>query len=163
MPLYIHLSIHFILAVLTGYAVGKYYRQPKIGLLAGIAGGFLIDLDHVLEYFIVFGWQFNLANFLMGYQFLDSGLIRLWFHAWEYIPIFIILAWFFRRNLVAKTIILTLVWSGSVHLVSDVFINNYPVRNYSWLYRYHQDFQAKNLLSEAQYQKYQADRIFYGF
>lgn len=163
MPLYIHLAIHFILAVLSGYAVGAYFKKPVTGLLAGVAGGFLIDLDHVLEYFLVFGWEFNIFSFLDGEQFLVSGLIRLWFHAWEYIPILVILAWLFRRQLYAKTIVLALVLGGSVHLLSDVMINNYPFRNYSLIYRYRQDFKAENLLNHDQYQEYLENRSSYEF
>ncbi len=162
MPLYIHLSIHFILAVITGYTVGRYFKKPWLGLLSGIVGGFLIDLDHLLEYFLVFGWHFNIYNFFDGHQFLTSGLIRLFFHAWEYVPILILIAWFFRKNLYAKTIVLVLASSGLVHLVSDVFINNYPWRNYSLIYRYHQHFQAENILSEAQYQEYLESRLIKG-
>lgn len=163
MPLSIHLAIHFILALLVGYFLGRRYRLLSVGLSAGIAGGFFIDLDHVLEYFLVFGWQFDPARFLMGYQFLASGLIRVWFHAWEYFPILMVLAWIMRSRPVLKAAIITLAWSGAVHLASDSLINNYPVRNYSLLYRYRQDFKAENLLNEEQYSKYQAGRIYYGF
>ena len=63
MPLALHLGIHFALAVLSGYLLGSYFNNKKLGVIFGILGGFLIDLDHVLEYFLVFGPSFNLQYF----------------------------------------------------------------------------------------------------
>ena len=87
MPLYIHLSIHFILAVLVGYYFGWRFKQVWLGIIIGIMGGFLIDFDHVLEYFLYYGWHFNMQYFIESRQFLLTDKIRIYFHAWEYFPL----------------------------------------------------------------------------
>lgn len=153
MPLYIHLAIHFLLAVLVGYLCGRVFKQVRLGIIVGIIGGFLIDLDHVLEYFLIFGTTFNLEYFLESRQFLISEKIRLYFHAWEYVPIFLLLVWFFRAKQKLQLIFVTLAFSSSVHLISDVLINNYYFRYYSIVYRYERDFSSSQLLSEEQYQR----------
>ena len=155
MPLYLHLSIHLCLAVISGYAIGRLTGRPTLGMIVGVIGGFFIDLDHVLEYFLVFGWQFNLQYFLQSRQFLSSEQIRLIFHAWEYLPLLLAAAVFFRRNLKLKTIFLGLAISGTVHLLSDVVINQYGFKYYSIIYRYQQHFSAVQLLSPAEYQRNQ--------
>ncbi len=152
MPLYIHLLIHFLLAVLVGYLCGRVFKQVRLGIIVGVIGGFLIDLDHVLEYFLVFGPTFNFQYFIESRQFLISEKIRLYFHAWEYLPILVLLAWFFRAKQKLKLIFITLAFSGSVHLVSDIFINQYYFGYYSITYRYQRDFSASQLLSEEQHQ-----------
>ena len=152
MSLYIHLSIHFLLAVLVGYLCGRIFKQVRLGIIVGILGGFLIDLDHVLEYFLFFGPTFNFQYFIESRQFLLSEKIRLYFHAWEYVPILLLLAWFFRSQQKLKLIFITLAFSGMIHLVSDIFINNYYFRYYSITYRYQRDFSASKLLSPEQYQ-----------
>lgn len=154
----VHLFIHFILAVLVGYLVGRRCQRVEIGIIAGILGGFFIDLDHILEYFLVFGPHFNLTYFLEGRQFLASDKIHLWFHAWEYIPFFLILAWLWRDRKAAATFLLALALSGFIHLVSDCLINQYSPRNYSLFYRAQNDFAAPRLLSPEQYYEYQSDR-----
>lgn len=163
LPLPIHLFIHFSLAVLVGYLVGRRCRHLWIGIMAGICGGFLIDLDHVLEYFLVFGWHFNIIDFFNGRQFLTSSQIHTFFHAWEYIPVLLILAWLLRQKRVVFTFLIAFTLAGFVHLVSDCVINNYPPRNYSLIYRYSVGFSVPKLLNPQQYQKFLEDQKSLGF
>jgi len=152
MPLYIHLSIHLIVAVLTGYICGRIFKNIYLGIIVGIFGGFLIDLDHVLEYFLVYGPTFNLQYFLESRQFLVSDKIRLYFHAWEFFPILIALGFIFRKRKNLKIIFFTLAWAGATHLVSDVFINGYYFKYYSLIYRYQHNFSAEQILAPEIYQ-----------
>lgn len=153
LPLWFHLSIHFTVALLSGYFLGKYFKKIRLGIVAGILGGFLIDLDHVLEYFFAFGLRFNLSNFLDGYQFLVSDKIYLVFHGYEYIIVLSILAYLFRKKENVKIFIIILMISGTIHLLSDTVINNYPLKNYTISYRAMNNFSAPELLNSDQYQK----------
>lgn len=152
MPLFIHLSIHLLVAILTGYFCGRLFKNVYLGVFVGILGGFLIDLDHVLEYFIVYGPTFNLQYFLQSRQFLVSDKIRLYFHAWEYFPILLILAFIFRKKNNLKLIFFTFAMAGAIHLVSDVFINGYYFKYYSLIYRYQKNYSAAQLLEPEYYQ-----------
>jgi len=155
MPLSLHLFIHFSLALLTGFLAGYYFKKLSIGLIAGFLGGFLIDLDHVLEYFLVFDWSFNIQHFLQGRQFLISDHIYLWFHAWEYVVILIIMAKLFYQRRSFAIFLFVLALAASVHLLSDSLINNYPLKYYSLVYRQEMDFSAEKLLNPLEYQKNQ--------
>jgi len=148
-----HLLIHFILAILVGWLLGSYFKQAWLGLITGFFGGFLIDLDHVLEYFLFFGLNFNLSHFLEGWQFLLSDKIYLWFHAWEYVPILLIMAWMLKKYQVLKIIFITLALASGIHLLSDVLINQYPLSHYSIIYRAQENFLAEKILSPARYQE----------
>lgn len=150
LSLALHLSIHFILACLAGFLAGRYFGKIRLGVIAGILGGFFIDLDHVLEYFFAFGPSLDLVHFFQGRQFLASGKMFLVFHAWEYIPLLLLLAWIFRRRRNAFVFILSLTFAGTVHLAADCIFNSYPVRNYSIIYRASQGFENSRLLSPAQ-------------
>ncbi len=149
-PLVIHLSIHFILAVLAGFLVGKHYHKINVGVIAGIMGGFLIDLDHVLEYFFTFGLRFNFTYFFQGRQFLLSNRTLSIFHAWEYIPVMIIIIYIFRRRQTLKVFLMALTLGATVHLISDCFLNNYPARNYSIIYRASKGFNSSLMLDADQ-------------
>lgn len=152
MPLYIHLLIHFIVAVLSGFLVGKAFNKVKLGIIFGILGGFLIDLDHVLEYFLVYGPTFNLQYFFESRQYLVSEKIRLYFHAWEYLPLLLILACIFRSKKNIKVALITLAFAGTIHLISDVFINNYYFKYYSLYYRSSKGYESKKILPPYYYQ-----------
>ncbi|MFA5163549.1 MAG: hypothetical protein WC441_03395 [Patescibacteria group bacterium] len=153
MPLSLHLFIHFSLALISGYLLGKYFKLVKIGLLAGFLGGFLIDLDHVFEYFFVFGFHFSLSRFLSGWQFLKSDTIYLIFHAWELVAALFLVALLLKAKHKIRVFILVLAAAMTVHLFSDVIINHYPWRFYSFIYRRQEDFLAHNLLSQAQWEE----------
>jgi hypothetical protein len=159
MPLSLHLAIHFFSAILVGYLAGKHFKKIPLGIIVGICGGFLIDLDHILEYFLVYGPNFNLLYFIQGRQFLLSDKVHLWFHAWEYVPILLIFAYGFRKNKTVQTILITLALAGSVHLLSDSIINQYPLKFYSLIYRSEQGFSAEKLIGEANYQKNKESKL----
>jgi len=158
----LHLFIHFILAVLVGYLVGSHCRRPYLGIIAGLVGGFFIDLDHVLEYFLVYGPHFNIVYFFEGRQFLSSNQIHLWFHGWEYIPVILLAAWLLRRQKTVSIFLSAMILGASLHLATDCLINQYPPRNYSLFYRYSQNFSASKILDAIQYQKYIEDRKYFG-
>ncbi len=147
LPLALHISIHFLMAILSGLAFGLIFKKVWLGLIAGILGGFLIDLDHILEYFFVFGLNFNLRDFLNGLQFLTSDKIWVIFHAYEYFPILIFFAYLFRKKKALSFFLITLAFAGFVHLVSDSYINNFPLKHYSLIYRASKNFSALEILS----------------
>jgi hypothetical protein len=158
LPLPLHLFIHLSLAILAGGLIGRHWNKVELGVAAGLLGGFFIDLDHVLEYFLVFGPQFNLLYFLEGRQFLVSGQVHSWFHAWEYAPILFLAAWLLRRRQEVMVFILALAVGGLVHLATDSVVNQYPLRNYSVLYRQSVDFAVEKLFSPQQYQDFLANK-----
>ncbi len=159
MPLSLHLLIHFTLAVFAGYLAGLHFKKIELGILVGFLGGFLIDLDHVLEYFLVNGLHFNLIYFLQGRQFLISDKIHLWFHAWEHVLLLLLLSLAFKRNKVSETIFITFAFAASVHLLTDSVINKYPPKFYSLLHRAEVNFSARELMRPEDYQKNQETKI----
>ncbi|MCX6795261.1 MAG: hypothetical protein NT165_00820 [Candidatus Falkowbacteria bacterium] len=160
MPLWLHLLTHFLLAVLVAWI---FYRASKlrwISFTAAIMGGFFIDVDHIIEYLIVFH-RFTLQGFFYGWQFLWSGKSYLIFHAWEYLPILLLLAYFLRHYRKVAIFIAILAGAGAVHLVTDCFINQYPAEFYSINYRLAHNFSAEELvppknliLGREEYQKW---------
>lgn len=152
-PLPLHLSIHFLLAVVSSLLAGYYFKEKIVSFLAGIVAGFFIDLDHALEYLLVFKGHFNFQYFFEGRQFLTSEQLHLWFHAWELVPVLFIIAWLFRRQRVVKIIAITMAFAGAVHLATDVVINQVSPKFYLLGYRASRDFQMKNLMTPGVYQE----------
>jgi len=149
----LHIFIHFALAILVGYICGRHFKRVILGVIIGFIGGFLIDLDHVLEYLLFFNWHFNFLNFIAGRQFLLSGQIHLWFHAWEYVIIFLLGAWIFKKYKTIELVLFILAVAMSVHILSDSVINNFPLKYYSLSYRAEMNFAAEKLLSPDEYLK----------
>ncbi|HZJ41203.1 MAG TPA: hypothetical protein VFD16_02990 [Candidatus Saccharimonadales bacterium] len=152
MLLVLHLFIHFFLAVLVGCYFGLRFKHLWLGIILGIVGGVLIDFDHVLEYFFFYGWHFNFVYFIESRQFLLTDKVRIFFHAWEYFPLLLLIAYLVRKKQILKMIFLTLAFAGLVHLITDVCINGYRFQYYSLTYRALHHFSAPELLSPADYQ-----------
>lgn len=153
MPLSIHLLIHFLVAIIIAGLLGMYFKKIPLAIIAGIMGGFFIDLDHVLEYFLYYGLRFNLNYFIEGREFLFSDKIYLLFHAWEYVPILLIFAYIIKKRRSLAIFIFVFVMAGAAHLFSDVIINQYPLKFYSLSYRASKNFSAPHILSPENYQK----------
>ncbi len=163
LPLSLHLSIHFFLAIIAGYCSGKFFKKPALGILIGFIGGFLIDLDHVLEYFLVYGPHFSLLYFSQGRQFLVSDQIHLYFHAWEYLPLLLLSAYLLRKKETIKVILITLAFAGSIHLLTDSVVNREPLKFYTISYRASVNFSAPRLMSTESYEKNQNLKKVLGF
>ncbi len=145
MPLYLHLSIHFLLAVLVGWIFWHASKFAWLSFVAAIMGGFFIDVDHIIEYIMVFH-KFSFVGFFNGWQFLWSGKNYLIFHGWEYLPILLLLAYLLRRRQKIAVFLAVLAAAGAVHLASDCLINRYPPEFYSLNYRLSRNFSAAELI-----------------
>ncbi|PIR73431.1 MAG: hypothetical protein COU40_02455, partial [Candidatus Moranbacteria bacterium CG10_big_fil_rev_8_21_14_0_10_35_21] len=108
MSLFLHLTLHVLSGLLAGYFVWKYYKKPTLTFGFSFLGAVLIDLDHFIDYFLAFGFNFKLDYFTHGYQFLKSDKIYVLFHGWEYVIIFLILGLFIFKSKTAKTVIFAL-------------------------------------------------------
>lgn len=156
MDLFLHLSLHILTGILAGYIVWKIYSLPKASFFAGIAGAFFVDFDHLLDYFLAFGWNFNLEYFFKGYQFLKGDKIYVLLHGWEYVIILLILAIWVLKNKTAKSVILALALGLFFHLSVDSLTNEgAKISTYSMIYRIKSNFNLKPLVTPEHYLDHQ--------
>lgn len=154
----LHLSIHLFFSLLAGLIVWRIWKKPLLAVFFGFCGGFLIDLDHVIEYFWVFGWNWQWQYFRRGYQFLKSGELHVLFHAWEYV-IILVLAVFLFKNKYVRTILLSLALGIFFHLATDVIVDDMPIRAYSLNYRIANNFEIARIVKKANYEKHKERRL----
>lgn len=148
MKLFFHLSIHILTSLAAGYIVWKIRKKPAIAFSIAFIGGVLIDLDHLIDYWLAFIWNFRLDYFAKGYQFLKSDKIYILFHGWEYAIILTVLAIWVIKNKTAKSIILALGISMFFHLSTDLFLNEgAKIGTYSVIYRAKNNFDLKPLVT----------------
>lgn len=159
MNLYLHLSIHLFFALLAGLIVWAFFRRNLfLALLGGVLGGFLVDIDHLIDYFLAFPWNFHLNWFLQGYEFLKLDQIHLFFHAWEYVIILLAIALLLRKKL-PQIFLFSLALGLFFHLTGDVIMNEgLSAKSYSMLYKIEKDFQIKELVTPEHYQRDQKKR-----
>ncbi|MBN1263819.1 MAG: hypothetical protein JW991_05720 [Candidatus Pacebacteria bacterium] len=98
--------------------------------------GFLIDLDHWLDYFFYFGLKISLSNFFKVASYTAaSGKVYLFLHGWEWVIIF----WFLGRYLGSNWRIKGLKWAICLpylgHLLVDHFSFYHHPLAYSFVFR----------------------------
>lgn len=136
---------HFLLSITAGLIIGaifdNYWSVP-IALLSG----FFIDSDHLIDYGIYKKFRgFNLAEFLSGKFFDYAGKVYIFFHGFEYIVAFIILALIWpAQNWLFFALALSLLF----HLSFDTIHNRTKWQSYSIIFRVihhfnHKDFEFK--------------------
>jgi hypothetical protein len=162
MKLFFHLSIHVAFGLLAGFLVWRIYRRPFWSFLCSIMAGVFVDFDHFIDYFLAFGWSFNLYYFNQGFEFLKSNKIYIVFHGWEYVAVLIVL-WLIAKNRTAKTIFLALALGLFVHLSADVYLDKVPVKFYSIIYRAENNFDLEKLATPEHWEKHQRNRKALGF
>ena len=152
MPLFIHLFIHACLAILTGYFLGLYLGYSFYLIITAFLFGFLIDIDHFIEYFFVYK-KFSLNKFFKSQQFIDSGKVYKLFHSFELVLILLFLSYLFIFNYLLSIILFTAAISLFVHLISDCLINKEKVLFYFIIYRLKNKFLLINLIDEQKIEK----------
>ncbi len=139
MSSYIDIVLHLFFSILAGFLVWKLYgssrRDLAISLACAFTAGVLIDLDHFIDNFIYFGWNFNFDFFVKGEYFIDSGKYYILFHGFEYILILLAVFKFFAKTKKMKMVILSIGLAMFIHLLVDSFFLSIPLINYSILNR----------------------------
>lgn len=144
MLLSIDLISHVIATVLTAVFTWRFYYPNDMRklFLAGIVSsitGIWVDLDHFIDYFLYYGPSFHLTQFLQGSEFASSNKLYIFFHAYEYVLILVILFVLFKDKL-QKFLVATLAISLILHIGIDIATFGVPLQAYSLIYRFATNF-----------------------
>jgi len=142
MKLLIDELVHFSLAFLVGVICYLNFGNPWL-ILVALAFGFLIDVDHLFDYFAHFGFKFNLKEFLQINYMESSGKIFVLLHAWELVPVFWLVGFCFEVPGLSWTM------SGAYlgHLLWDqVHFPHHPLM-YFLIFRSHHKFNLTEMLA----------------
>lgn len=123
LSLFVHEVFHLIIGILLGLALFKITHKKKVFLWV-ILASLLIDLDHLVDYFLAFGFTFNPFVIPAGEYFDLNKKALVLFHSWEVALILLIL------GLIKSTrfqIIFLSVGAGMLgHLLVDQITNTPP-------------------------------------
>lgn len=149
MASYIDIVLHVFFSFLAGFLVWKLYgnndrKNFLLSIFFAFIAGVLIDLDHFIDNFIFFDWNFNFDYFIRGEYFVRSGKNYILFHGFEYVLILFVILKFFAKTKKAKMIVASLVLAMLLHLLVDIFFFSIPLINYSILYRIFTNFAGYN-------------------
>ena len=131
----VDISIHCLIAAV--FVLLIYLKSADLGyVLIFLLGSVLIDLDHLVDYFIYFKNGFSMRSFLCS-EHIKSGKIYIIFHSWELIFVIFISGLIFKS---AGSILLSI--AMAVHIISDSVMHR-RIAAYFLAFRMAKRFDAK--------------------
>lgn len=154
--------IHFIITIFCALLIYKSFstrinkKNVRVLFATAIFAGFLVDIDHLFDYFIAYGFNFNLKYFLKGYQFLRIDKFYLPLHSFELVVISLAVYLLKQRGAgeTFKIILLTFALVLFSHSITDIYLNQIPASSYFFIYRLQKKFILKDLISDKLYQEH---------
>lgn len=139
MDSYIDISLHVAVSAILGFIIWRVFglhdrKSLLMSLFFAFLGGVLIDVDHFLDHFLAFGFNFNYDYFINGEYFLRTGNTYIIFHAFEYVIITGLFG-ILLKNRESKMIFYGLALGMLSHLLIDIFLFPNPIKGYFILYR----------------------------
>ena len=134
---------HIITSVGVSLATYHRYRSPGAAT-ASFFAGWLIDLDHIVDYVRAHGWRLNWSAFNEANHERYSGKLYLLLHSYELLALF----YFLCRGPARQPFRVGITLSILTHLLLDQRCN--PSRKpltYFLAHRIHKRFDANELLS----------------
>lgn len=133
MPLIYSELGHLFITLLIGAYLYKKYRLWFIWPAVFLTG-FLLDIDHLFDYFLYYGPQFSLDTFLQTNHFVDAQTVYVPLHSWE-ISILLIFLGIKSEPKKVQALFLALGLSLGGHLIWDQITNPANILAYSFIYR----------------------------
>lgn len=144
MSLLTHELVHLSISLLIGYFVWQKYKKTLPAFIAALLGGFIVDIDHLFDYYLVFGFNFKPEYFLNSYQFSLSHKVFVPLHAWEWVILLIFFSLYLDKKIkIKKQKVLKLLLSFTLalalglysHLIIDTITNDVKPLGYSIIFR----------------------------
>ena len=130
-----HITISLFFSAFL-YAISKSWIIFGSSLISGV----LIDLDHILDYFMAYGINIRVKQFFEVCHNLKISRVRLIFHSWELLFLLSICAFVMRWN---PWIIGTIV-GFTQHIVLDQVFNKPHKLTYFFFWRLKKDFSLQS-------------------
>jgi hypothetical protein len=129
-----HITISLFFSAFL-YAISKSWIVFGSSLISGV----LIDLDHILDYFMAYGINIRIKQFFEVCHNLKIPRVRLIFHSWELLFLLSICAFVMRWNpWVVGTIV-----GFTQHIVLDQIFNKPNKWTYFFFWRLKKGFSSK--------------------
>jgi hypothetical protein len=136
-------SVHLAASAVVSASLFAVTKSPTIAGVSFLCG-FLIDIDHFIDYFREYGFRINRKDFFRVFN--ETRFEKLWlvFHAWEWVFALFLLAIMSGWNEVVLGLLIGVVH----HMVLDQIGNGVTAGGYFIVYRAINRFVVKSVVPE---------------
>jgi hypothetical protein len=126
------------MAVSAAVSAGIYaLSRSPVAAATSFAAGFLIDLDHVIDYWRAYPWRLSPRHFFVTCEEYRLKSLFLFLHSWELLFL-LCLAAYFSRGAAAMGLML----GAAQHLILDQLCNHAFPGTYFFVYRWRAGFRG---------------------
>lgn len=113
-----HECFHFLIGLIVSIFIFWQFASLKLVIVVFFVT-FLIDLDHLTEFFIVYGFHpVQIFKSFRGNCFREAGKMTIFFHSWEVLPLIL----FFGKKFQQWPLAITIVAAAIGHLLVDQLV-----------------------------------------
>jgi len=105
---------HLFPSLIIGF-LGYFIWGNSQLIICALFTGWLIDIDHLIDYFLCFGIKFPLKDFFSAKYFIQNRKIIVFLHSWEFVFLWILFCLFLNK----KDWALVGAFSWGFHLLMD--------------------------------------------
>jgi hypothetical protein len=137
----VDLSLHLVITASVGsFFYFIVFPGKAICVFAAIAGGILIDLDHLVDYFYCYGWRFSLQKFIDSEYIPLNKKVFLLLHSWELVIIFLV-----AGILGSAKVFIPIATAMALHFLVDHFMHKKKLGYYTLIYRWIKGFDTDKI------------------
>ena len=134
-----HLFGHFVIGLGISFFVFK--KTKNIGyIFLCLLASFLIDVDHLFDFWMAYGFSLDLGKFFEINFFKINGKVFVPFHSWELVGLILLLSKFAKKY---KWVLLTVSLAMFGHILWDAISYKIVAIDYSLIYRSVHDFKIR--------------------
>ena len=134
-----HLFGHLIIALIISFFLYRKTKDLRLVFLC-IFISFAIDLDHLFDFWMAYGFSLDLSKFFEINYFKINGKVFVPFHSWEPVGLILLLSKFAKKY---KWILLTVGLAMFGHILWDTISYKIVAIDYSLIYRAANNFQVR--------------------
>lgn len=139
-------SMHVAASAVLGGGLFLYTRSAVAGL-ACFFSGFLVDVDHLLDYWVNHGLRFNVGHFFYVFRKEPLKKILVLFHAWEWVLILLAAVLLTKGNMLFTGLFVGI---GS-HMFFDQVVNKHSAFAYFLIFRIRSGFEGAKFHGPGEY------------
>jgi hypothetical protein len=138
------LSKHIIASGIISAGIYAFTNSVKMAAVS-FASGVLLDLDHVVDYWLHDSFNLDLSRFFDICYTRSLSKTRFFLHSAELVVILAAAAFFTRSSLLTA-----LVLGACQHLMFDQVLNDVYLGSYFFIYRWSNGFKAETVFPNVQ-------------
>jgi hypothetical protein len=137
-------GFHITLSAMVSSILFVFFKSWVLSLSSFITG-FLIDIDHLIDYWREYGFRINVKEIFSVFTYKKLNNLTMYLHGWEWLILLCMSAWLTNWNLW----VIGILTGYAHHIFTDQIGNKPPALGYFLFWRWKKGFLMKAMYPEG--------------